>query len=95
LHAKGLLLPFVGVDAGVKVEPTTVVLQVVDELMDGDVILGGVCRIVPEKDDIAVLVKPVDRTWSVVLACPMTEPALRFPLMSSCAPAGWRLLEWP
>ena len=28
LHAKGLLLPLVGVEAGVKVEPATVVLQV-------------------------------------------------------------------
>ena len=44
LHAKSLLLPLVGVEAVVEVEPTTVVLQVMHELMDGDVILGGVGR---------------------------------------------------
>jgi hypothetical protein len=58
LHAKGLLLPLVGVDAGVKVEPTTVVLQVMHELMGGDVILRGVGQVLPEENDIAVLVQP-------------------------------------
>src|SRR4029077_12269950 len=45
LHAKGLLLPLVGIEAGVEVEPTTVVLQVMHELMDGDVILRGVGQV--------------------------------------------------
>jgi len=80
LHAKSLPLPPVSVDTGVKVESTAVVLQVVDELMDGNVILGGVCQVLPQIDDVAVLIKPVDRTWNVVLARPMTEPDLRFPL---------------
>src|ERR1700682_4995296 len=80
LHSKGLLLPLVGVEAGVKVEPTAVVLQVMHELMDGDVILRGVGQVLPEENDIAVLVQPEDRTWSVVLARPVAEPALRFPL---------------
>ncbi len=72
--------PPVSVDTGVKVESTAVVLRVVDELMDGNVILGGVCQVLPQIDDVAVLIKPVDRTWNVVLARPMTEPDLRFPL---------------
>src|ERR1700688_1829599 len=80
LHARGLLLPLVGVEARVKVEPTTVVLQVMHELMDGDVILCGVGQVLPEENDIAVLVQPEDRTRSVVLARPVAEPALRFPL---------------
>jgi len=80
LHAKGLLLPLVGVEAGVKVEPTTVVLQVMHELMDRDVILRRVGQVLPEENDITVLVQPEDRTWSVVLARPVAEPALRFPL---------------
>src|ERR1700676_2937845 len=80
LHAKGLLLPLVGVEAGVKVEPATMVLQVMHELMDGNVILRGVGQVLPEENDITVLVQPKDRTWSVVLARPVAEPALRFPL---------------
>src|SRR5260370_33296780 len=55
LHAKGLLLPLVGVEAGVKVEPTTVVLQAMHELMDGDVILRVVGQVLTEKNDITVL----------------------------------------
>jgi len=80
LHAKGLLLTLVGVNAGVKVEPAAVVLQVMNELMNGDMILGGVGQVLPEKDNIAVFIQSEDRTWSVVLAGPMTKPALRFPL---------------
>jgi len=80
LHAKGLLLTLVGVNAGVKVEPAAVVLQVVNELMNGDMILGGVGQVLPEEDNIAIFIQSEDWTWSVVLAGPMTKPALRFPL---------------
>lgn len=80
LHAKGLLLTLVGVDAGVKVEPAAVVLQVMDELMDGNMILGGVGQVLPEEDDVGIFVQSEDRAWNAVLARPMTEPALGFPL---------------
>src|SRR5688572_1225721 len=80
LHAEGLLLALVGVDATLQVEPATVVLQVVNELVDGDVILGGIGQFLSEENDVRVLIKPENRTWNVVLAHPMAEPRCRFPL---------------
>jgi len=79
LHAEGFLLTLVGIDATAQIEPAALVLQVVNELVDGDVVLGGIGQILSEEDDVCVFIEPENRTWKVVLADPMAEPTFRFP----------------
>jgi hypothetical protein len=80
LYAEGLLLTLVGIDTGVEVKPAALMLQVVHELVDGDVVFGGIGQIGPDIDDIMILVQPIDRAGDVILASPMTEPTLGFEL---------------
>ncbi len=56
LHAEGFLLALVRIQAGGQVEPTAFALEVVDELVDGNVILGGIGQVFPEIDDIAIFI---------------------------------------
>jgi hypothetical protein len=78
LHPEGFLLALVGVETGVQVEATALALEVVNELVDGDVILGGIVQIVSEVHDIAILIQPEYWTRDVILAHAMAEPAFRF-----------------
>jgi len=80
LNAEGLLLALVGVDTRIEIKPAAAMLQVVNELVDGDVVFGGVGQIGPDVDNIMVLVQPVNRAGDVILARPMTEPTRRFEL---------------
>ena len=80
LYAEGLLLTLVGIDTGVEVKPAAPMLQVVHELVDGDVVFGGIGQIGPDIDNIMILVQPIDRARDVILASPMTEPTLGFEL---------------
>jgi hypothetical protein len=80
LYAEGLLLTLVGIDTGVEVKPAALMLQVVHELVDGDVVFGRIGQIGPDIDNIMILVQPIDRAGDVILANPMTEPTLGFEL---------------
>jgi hypothetical protein len=80
LNAEGLLLALVGVYTRIEIKPAAAMLQVVDELVDGDVVFGGVGQIGPDVDDIMVLVQPINRAGDMILARPMTEPTSRFEL---------------
>jgi hypothetical protein len=80
LYAEGLLLTLVGIDTGVEVKPAALMLQVVHELVDGDVVFGGIGQIGPDIDNIMILVQPIDRAGDVILANLMTEPTLGFEL---------------
>jgi hypothetical protein len=80
LNAEGLLLALVGVDTRIEIKPAAAMLQVVNELVDGDVVFGGVGQIGPDVDNIMVLVQPINRAGDVILARPMTEPTRGFEL---------------
>ena len=80
LYAEGLLLTLVGIDTGVEVKPAALMLQVVHELVDGDVVFGGVGQIGPDVDNIMVLIQAINRAGDVILARPMTEPTRGFEL---------------
>jgi hypothetical protein len=56
LHAEGLPLALVGIDATRQLEPAAVVLQVVNELVNRDVVLGGIGQILAEEDDVCVFI---------------------------------------
>src|ERR1700742_1309874 len=55
LNTESLLLAPVGVYTRIEIKPAAAMLQVVDELVDGDVIFGGVGQIGPDVDNIMVL----------------------------------------
>jgi hypothetical protein len=56
LHTEGFPLAFVGIDATLQVEPAAAVLQVVNELVDGDVVFGGIVQVLSEEDDVGVFI---------------------------------------
>jgi hypothetical protein len=56
LHAEGFLLALVGIQATAQIEPAALVLQVVNELVDGDVVLGGIGQILSEEDDVCIFI---------------------------------------
>ena len=80
LNAEGLLLALVGVDTRIEIKPAAAMLQVVNELVDGDVVFGGIGQIGPDIDNVMILVQPIDLAGDVILANPMTEPTLGFEL---------------
>jgi hypothetical protein len=89
LYAEGLLLTLVGIETGVEVKPAALMLQVVHELVDGDVVFGGIGQIGPDIDNIMILVQPIDRAGDVILANPMTEPTLGFELNFGQGVGDW------
>src|SRR4029079_17667206 len=67
LHPEGFLLALVRIQAAPQVELAALVLQIVNELVDRDVVLGGIGQVLPEKDDVGVLIYTADRVGTEVL----------------------------